>query len=88
MVALVTFPFNWNEPVPSHKNPSTPAVTVGRGFIWIVKLSVTVTGHIPVPVAVKVTVIVPDALSLGSISGFKVFSVPGTMIAGPETLHE
>ena len=47
-----------------------------------------VTGHIPVPVAVKVTVIVPDALSLGSISGFKVFSVPGTMIAGPETLHE
>ena len=88
MVALVTFPFNWYEPAPSHNNPSVPAVTVGVGFICMVNSSDTVTGQIPTPVAVSVTVIIPDAPLFGSITGVKVFSVPGTIIAGPETLQE
>ena len=42
----------------------------------MVKKSVTTTGQIPVPMAVKVTVTVPVAPAFGTITGDNVFSVP------------
>ena len=88
MVALVTFPFNWNDGIPSHKVPSAPKLTTGIGLIWMVKKSVTTTWQIPVPTAVNVTVTVPVAPEFGTITGFKVFSVPVWIVAAPETLQE
>ena len=88
MSALDPVPFNWNGPVPSHKNPSTPALTSGAGLICIVNESDSDTWQFPVPIAVKVTVMIPDAPAFGTITGLNVVSVPAWIVAWPITLHE
>ena len=85
---MVTVPFKAKEAVPSHKEPSAPAITTAIGLIWMVKKSETITGQTPFPTAVRVTVTVPVAPALGTITGLKVFSVPAKIVAAPETLQE
>ena len=81
-------PFNWNDEVPSQIDASTPAFTTGAGLICIWIKSCFTIEQIPIPVADKVAVTIPEAPAVGTITGVNVFSVPAWIVAGPLTLHE
>ena len=61
-----------------------PASTIGKAFIKIVTVSFAEVGQVVEPLPTNVKVTVPEAPGLGTISGFKVFSDPAAIVAGPE----